>query len=93
MRIQPVTEVITRQQQYPNAIRKTDSAIGGGSASLVSFEECLKSQLMDTGSPAVTRRAEVQVAGAQWGYYMHQVIPFRSELKLKTRSNDSLSDD
>ena len=86
MRVQAITEVNTRQQHNPSLTQDADYIMIGKSASLVSFEECLRSQMQNTAHPAVTRRVEWMATSSIWGYLMTQEALQKSETKLKERA-------
>ena len=92
MRIQNVTEVSTNQHQNPQTIPGTDTMTGSNSATLVSFEECLRSQLQSAAKPAVTHNAEWMATSSIWGYFMPNGASNRLELRPKERAYASLSD-
>ena len=83
MRIQAITETNTRQKQNPYLAQDIDHMTLGKSAALVSFEECLKSQMQNATNPSVTGRGEWMVTSSMWGYFMAQEVANKSETKLK----------
>ena len=83
MRVQAITESNTRQQQNPYLAQDADYLTLGKSATLVSFEECLKSQMQNATNPSVTIRGEWMVTSSMWGYFMAQEVANKSETKLK----------
>jgi len=86
MRVQAITEVNTRQQQNPNLTQNTGYTVIGKSASRVTFEECLKSQMQNASSLVDTRRGEWMATGSIWGYLMTQEALQKSETKPKERA-------
>jgi len=92
MRIQAITEVNTRKQQNPYLTQNADYVTIGKDASLVSFEECLRTQMQSSQHPAVSRRAEWMATSSIWGYFMTQEASRKSELRLKERAYESMSD-
>jgi len=85
MRIQSTTEVSTRQQHNPFLSLSAGSVMVGKSASIVSFEECLKAQMQNAATPAMTRKAELMATGSIWGYFI-QGASAKQELKIKERA-------
>jgi len=71
----------------------TGYATTGKSASLISFQECLKSQVQATGGLAMTRKAEQQAVGSIWGYYLPQWMPNKPELRNRARALKSPSEE
>ena len=92
MRIQSIAEANTQQQQNPFLTQKTDSETAGKSVSIVSFKECLRSQILDFKAPAATRKAELVAASPLWSYLTSMGASPRPELKLKERASAPLSD-
>jgi len=92
MRVQSTAEVNTRQQQNPFLTRNVGHNAADKSASLVSFEECLKTQIKDAAAPAMTRKAELTATGSIWGYYMTQGASAKPEIRLKGRAYAYLPD-
>ena len=92
MRIQSVKEVSTQQQPNPFSLQKVDSATAGKNASLSSFKECLRTQILDSRNPAATRNAESAAVSSLWNYFIPQRASVKPELRLKPRIYLSLSD-
>ena len=92
MRIESVKEVNTQQQQYPFFVPKVGSVTAGHSASLVSFKECLRTQIQDTKVPAVTRNAELVTASSLWNFLVPRGATQKPETRLKARAYLPLSD-
>ena len=92
MRIQSVTEVNTNYQSNPYYFHGAGSATTGKSASRNSFEECLRSQIQDSRTTALSRNAEWYAGSLLMGYYMLPGVTFRPELKLRARAYESPSD-
>jgi len=55
----------------------------GARASLISFDECLRAQIRDYRSNAMSYNSEWQVAGLLGGYYTPPAAPVAVGLKLK----------
>ena len=92
MRIQAVTEISTNQQQNPHIIRSAGAIAAGKSASAISFEECLKSQIQETRTSNATRNAEWHAVSSFWGYSMPQGAPIKPDLKQTARAYEIQSD-
>jgi len=86
MRIYSVTGVNTRQRNNPHSILKAGSVTTGRSASQISFEDCLKSQIQDLKALATTYGAEGQAAGFLLGSYIPKEASHRPELKHRARA-------
>ena len=92
MRIQSITDVNTQQQPNPFSTQKADSITAGKNASLVSFKECLRSQMQDVKAPAATRKAELSAVSYLWSYIRPQRVSHKPEVKAKTSAYAPLSD-
>ena len=91
MRVQSIAEVNTRQQQNPFLTRKVGHSSADKSASLVSFEECLRTHIQHDEAPA-TRKAEWFATSSVWGYFMAQGASAKPEIRLKGRAYANLPD-
>ena len=83
MRVQAIAEVNTRQQQNPHLAHDADYITLGKSANLVSFEECLRSQMQNATSPSVTIKGEWMVTSSLLGYFLAQEVANKPGTKLK----------
>jgi len=92
MRVQSITEVNTQQQPNPFFVQSASSATAGKITSLVSFEECLKSQIQNNRAPAMTKNAETLAVSSLSGYVMPHRLLHRPDLKPKARAYAPLSD-
>ena len=91
MRIQSVLEANTQQQSNPFFVQNADSIADGKSASLISFKECLRSQIQDVKAPATTRKAELAAVSYLCNYLAPQRVSPRHDLKQKAREYVPLS--
>jgi len=92
MRVQAITAVNTQQQPNPFFMQSASNATAGKISSLISFEECLKSQIQNNRAPAMTQKAEVLAVSSLSGYLVPQSLLQKPELKPKARAYASLSD-
>ena len=92
MRIQSITEVNTNLQPNPFFAQSAGSASTGKSASRLSFEDCLRSQIQESRTIAVTRNAEWHAGSLLMGYYLLPGASSKPELKLRARAYESPSD-
>jgi len=86
MRIQSTTEVNTRQQHNPFLSYNAGSLAAGKSASIISFQECLRAQMQNAVTPANTRKAELMATSSIWGYFVTQGASAKQEIKFKERA-------
>ena len=92
MRVQSIAEANINQHYHQSIMNKAGYEISGKSASLMSFKDCLKSQIRDDSDPAMIRTAESEAIGSVWGYYMPQQVTLNPELRLRARAYESLSE-
>ena len=86
MRIKSITEVDTWQQKNPFSSQSAGLEQAGKSASLISFEECLKAQFQSAVPLAPTRNAEWMATSSIWGYFTSQGASAKQEIKPKERA-------
>ena len=86
MRVQAITEVHTRHQHNPYLAQYADYTTIGKSAALVSFEECLRSQIQNASKPSVTPSGEWVAMSSLLGYFLVQEAAYKSEIKPKERA-------
>ncbi|MCL2462490.1 MAG: hypothetical protein FWF44_07485 [Defluviitaleaceae bacterium] len=93
MRIEAITKINTSKQYNPGVSKPAGILTAGKSAPLVSFEECLRAQIQDVRSQAKTCEMEGQAAKLFGGFQMISPgIPFKTELRLRARGYEPMSD-
>jgi len=92
MRVQPLFEVNTHQQQNPYFAQNAGSALSGKTVSGTSFKDCLRTYFQQMNDHVISRQTESLIAGLSWGYFPSLRMPFRPGPTLKGSANHSLSD-
>ena len=92
MRIQSIYEVNTHQQHNPFYIQYAENSMIGKNTSLISFEDCLKTQFQKAKTPAKPQREKGQAYSVPDENYLPLGLSTGSVLLLRTLSYRPLSD-